>query len=361
MPETRVNLLPGLLLVGAVAVLAVWIHALPFAPFTIDGRHPVDSLLVAVVLGVALRNLVALPAACTAGVQYSVQSLLPAAIVLMGAKLDFSEVLRASGQALAISLLCVAVAMVLTLALCRWVGVRAKLAMLIAVGTAICGGTAIAVTAPAIEAEEDDTAFAIATITLFGLLAIFAFPVLGELLGLDQTQFGVWAGVAIHATPQVMAAAYSYGVDAGDTAVIVKLVRVLLLAPLLVGIGAWYAREQRRHQQAYVAQRPSLTTLFPPFIAGFLLLALAHSLHLLPDFTLHLQDSPLWGAQSLPITMAEAVTSVSSFLITAAMVGVGLGVNLRSLARLGWTAAWVGLFAAVVLSGFSLLLVEAAL
>ena len=354
MSDQQPSRVPGLVLTCTLAVAASFLHRLPFAPFTVGDRHPIDPLLIAIVLGVVLRNTFPMGVWLAGGIKYSVKKLLPFAIVLMGAKLDFFDVVRVSGQALFISVSCVTVALALTIALCRRAGVGQKLGLLIGIGTAICGGTAIAVTAPAIEADEEDTAFAITTITLFGLIAIFVFPLLGAMLNLKQTEFGVWAGVAIHATPQVMAASFAYGPTAGEVAVIVKLVRVLLLAPLIVGIGFWYARKKRQQDQAYVRQATKLTTLFPPFIIGFVLLAVANTLNLLPDFTLHLRQSALWQAQTLPLPMSKAVTTMSTFFITMAMAGVGLGVHLRSLAKVGLKALYVGLFSAVVLSGVSL-------
>jgi uncharacterized integral membrane protein (TIGR00698 family) len=348
------SVLPGLALTTVIAVLAMYVHRLPFAPFTVDQRHPIDALLVAILLGLVVRNVFPLGARMGAGIKYAVKKVLPFAIVLMGAKLDFFDVMRVSRQALLISLLCVVVALTLTIWLCKVTGVGQKLGLLIGIGTAICGGTAIAVTAPTIEADDKDTAFAITTITLFGVIAIFVFPPLGHALDLSQTEFGVWAGVAIHATPQVMAAGFAYGAEAGEIAVIVKLVRVLLLAPMLVGLGWWYAREKRRQQQAHVAPKTKFTTLFPPFILGFLALAVANTLNLLPDFTVHLRESALWAAGDLPISLSLAVTTVSGFLITIAMAGVGCGVHLKSLLGIGFRGLYVGLFAAVVLSGFGL-------
>ena len=350
--------LPGIALAAVLALAAVYLHTLPFPPFTVGERHPVDAMLLAILLGMLVRNTLPLASWLRPGIKYSVHKLLPFAIVLLGAKLDFFDVLRVSGQALVINLLCVVAALSLTVWLCQRAGVTRRLGLLIGVGTAICGGTAIAVVAPVVEAEESETAFAITTITLFGLLSIFLFPLVGGLLDLDQTEFGVWAGTSIHATAQVMAAAFSYGDIAGDTAVIVKLVRVLLLAPVVVVIGAIYAREKRRRDQAHVSPRARLTTLFPPFVFGFLALAVANTLHLLPDITFHLEDSFLWDAGTAHMSMSALVTQVSSFLITVAMAGVGLGVHLRGLARVGLRALYVGLFAAVILAGFSLLLLK---
>lgn len=360
MATARSIVLPGLALTFAIALVAQRIHELPFAPFSIGDptRHPIDTMLLAIVIGIALRNTLKLPSIFGPGIKYSVVEVLPFGIVLLGAKLDFFDVMRTSLTALLIGVTCVAVALTLTIWLCERTGVGRKLGLLIGVGTAICGGTAIAVTAPVIEADESETAFAITTITIFGLVSVFLLPPIGFMLGMSQTAFGVWAGTSVHQTPQVMATGFAYGQSAGDVAVIVKLVRVLLLAPVVVTLGAWYAREKRRRQQAHVTKLAGFTTLFPPFILGFLLVALANTLRLLPDFTLHLEPSFLWDQQERPVELSALVTSFSTFVVTMSMAGVGLGVHLRGLATVGLKALWVGLFSAVVLAGFSLVLIE---
>ena len=236
----------------------------------------------------------------------------------MGAKLDFGYVVEVSQRALWISILCVIVAYTLT-KLCVRLGVGQKLGILIGIGTAICGGTAIVNPAPSIEADDSDTAFAITTITIFGLIAIFIFPPLGHLLGLTQSEFGAWSGIAIQATPQVMAAGFAYGQEAGEVAVIVKLVRVLLLAPMLLWLGIWYARQKRARQEAYVARRTPLSTLFPPFILGFITLAIANSANLLPDFSVHLKETAFWTEATVPLSMKTLVTQSSLFFVTMAM------------------------------------------
>jgi len=341
----------GLLLSLGIAVLAVLSHRLP-------AIHMIDAMLIAIALGIAVRNGLGLPQACVPGVRFAVQKVMPFGIVLMGAKLDFFAVVRTSATALAISVICVATALVLTITMCRRIGVGQKLGMLIGVGTAICGGTAIAVTAPVIEADDHDTAFAIATVTLFGMLALFTFPLIGSALGMSQLEFGVWAGTSVHHTPQVVATGFAYGQEAGEVATIVKLVRVLLLAPVVVGFGVWYGREKRRREIAHVTRVGKLTTLFPPFILGFVLLALANTLNLLPDFTLHLRDSFAWPQQDLRVALAPLITTVSTFLLTVAMAGVGLGVDLRGLAQVGYKALYVGFAAALVLAAFSFALLK---
>ena len=360
---SRYSVWYGLLLSLAIAVAAYQLHQLPVAPFSIGepARHPIDAMLIAIVIGMLVRNTVGVPARFAAGVRYAVVSIMPLGIVLMGAKLNFFDVVRTSATALIISVLCVGVALTMTIWLCRKVGIGHKLGILIGVGTAICGGTAIAVAAPVIEADDGDTAFGIATVTLFGMVAVFVLPLLGELLGMSQLEFGVWAGTSVHATPQVVATGFAYGPQAGDIATIVKLVRVLLLAPVVIGLGVWYARSKRRQQIAHVTKLASFTTLFPPFILGFVLLALANTLHLLPDFTLHLQDSMLWTQQDLRVVLAKLVTWVSTFLLTISMAGVGLGVDVRGLAKVGLGALYVGLASSVLLAAFSFALLQAIL
>lgn len=353
----------GLALTLAIALAAYQLETLPVPPFSIGepARHPIDAMLIAIVLGVLIRNTVGLPERFVPGVRKAVLSIVTLGIVLMGAKLDFFDVVHTSSTGLVASVTCVVVALALTIGLCRWWGVGQKLGILVAVGTAICGGTAIAVVAPVIEADDNDTAFAMATVTLLGLVAVFTLPLLGGLAGMSQVEFGVWAGISVHATPQVIATGVAYGDTAGDVATIVKLVRVLLLAPVVVGISVWYGRAKRSRQVAHVSRGTRIATLFPPFILGFVLLALANTLHLLPDFTLHLKDSFAWPAQNLHVSLARLVAAVSSFLLTITMAGVGLGVYLRGLVRFGLKAIFIGLAATIVLATFSFALLEAML
>ena len=239
----RYSKLYGVLLALAIAVGAYWLHT---------RSAMIDPMLVAIVVGVVIRNAIGLSPRFIVGVKWCVLTLMPLGIVLMGARLNFFDVVRTSAKALVISVICVTLALSMTIWLCRRVGVGQKLGILIAIGTAICGGTAIAVAAPVIEADDNDTAFAITTVTLFGLVAVFVLPLLGHVFGMSQLELGVWAGTSIHQTPQVVAAGFSYGPIAGDVATIVKLVRVLLLAPIVIGLGVWYARSRRKQQIAHV-------------------------------------------------------------------------------------------------------------
>ncbi len=339
----------GFALALAMAIAAYWLHSV---------SAMIDPMLVAIVIGVLIRNTIGLSPRFMVGVKWCVMTLMPLGIALMGARLNFYDVARTSANALVISVVCVGVALAVTIWMCRRVGVGQKLGILIGIGTAICGGTAIAVAAPVIDADENDTAFAITTVTLFGLVAVFVLPLLGHAFGMSELEFGVWAGTAVHQTPQVVATGFAYGSTAGDIATIVKLVRVLLLAPVVIGLSIWYARQKRAQQIAHVTKVGALTTLFPPFILGFVALALAATLHLLPNFTLHLEESFLWDAGDAHIAFAPLVTWLSTFILTIAMGCVGLGVDLRGVRKVGLKALYVGLAAAIVLAAFSFVLLR---
>ncbi|MBK8170372.1 MAG: YeiH family putative sulfate export transporter [Sandaracinaceae bacterium] len=359
MVEAKKNsVIPGLALTLVLACVAYAAQSIPFPPFTLaNGRHPLDAMIVAMVGGLLIRNLLPMPAAAREGIKYSVLKILPFGIVLMGAKLNFYDVVRVSQQGLFINIACVAIALSVTLWICSRLKVNRVLSLLLAVGTAICGGTAIAVTAPVIEADEANTAFSVAAITLLGLLWVFVFPIVGSAIGLSQHEFGVWVGTAVHSTPQVVAAGFAYGQQAGDVAVIVKLVRVLLLAPLVVGIGAVAAREKRRRQEVHVKKSMKWTDILPPFVVGFVAMALFNTFNFLPDATFHLKDSPLWAASDVRVSTATMATASSNFLTTMAMGGVGLGVHLKELLKVGMKAFYVALLAAVILACVSLAMI----
>ena len=352
--------LPGLGLILGIALLALQIHRLPFPPFSVDTptSHPIDAIFIAIILGMLLRNVFTLPLWFRDGIQYAVKGLLPLGIILLGAQLNFFEVLRVSLQSLLVSTICVLTALFLTYWLCVKAGISKKLGFLIGVGTAICGGTAIVVMAPVIEADESDTALSVATVTLFGMIAIFVFPALGTFFEMTQIDFGIWVGVAVHATPQVIAAGFAYGTEAGEIGTIVKLVRVLMLVPLTIFATLWYAQYQRANNQVYIVPKPKFSTLVPAFIFGFIFMAIANTFYFLPEMTLHLQENFLWSEGPYLVQPGRLFTDIASFLITMAMAGIGLGTDLQTVRKTGFTPLYVGLFSAIVLSALSFLLIR---
>lgn len=205
-------------------------------------------------------------------------------------------------------------------------------------GTAICGGSAIAAVVPIIKANEHDTAFAISTIFLFNLVAVLLFPLLGHLMHMTDTGFGLWAGTAINDTSSVVAAGYSYSKAAGDYATIVKLTRATLIIPICLALAfAVAAREKRKLKSQDGAGHFSLARIFPWFILWFLV------------------ASAIRTAGLIPHAMQPVIHLLAEFLIVVALTAIGLSANLRRMAASGARPILLGLGVWAAVSVSSLL------
>jgi uncharacterized integral membrane protein (TIGR00698 family) len=344
----------GVLVAIAVTVAAMFISELPFRPFTLPGaRHPIEPVMIAIILGMVLSNAWVLPRTLLPGIKFSVKKLLPLGIVLLGARLNFKDLLNVGFDGLILSVLETILALILLQVLTRVLHLPPKLGTLLGVGTAICGGTAIVATAPVIEAEEKDVIFGVATVTLLGLIAMFLLPVLGKLLGLSPKAFGIWAGLAIHQTPQVVAAGFAYSPEAGQTATIVKLARVCLLAPVVFLIGCVYARQKLKRTGEIQQKKINYLHLFPLFVLGFLGMALLKTLGFLPDLTAHVAQGAI-RAGDYNFSPAGLAEKISKICITISMAGVGLETKFASMRQTGLKPFAASLVAVVVLAALIL-------
>lgn len=307
------------------------------------GKHPIDPLFMAVLLGVLLRNLVPATLAHRADISAWSKRLLPIAIALMGARLNIQELLAVSGPSLYLSAACVALGLLLTIAIGRTMGLNTRFSALLGAGTAICGSTAIAILSPVIRARSEETALSITTVTALGTVAIVLLPPLGHALLMSQGAFGLWAGLAVHATPQVVATGFAYGQEAADVALVVKLIRILLLIPLVVLAQLVLGQNDK---SASLSRGAKIKKLFPPFIIGFLCFVAANSLGML-------DAEPMAGW-----SLSKILVKISSWLFAVAMVGVGYGVDAKSTLKIGPRPFAVGTLAFVILAGLSLLAVQ---
>lgn len=329
-------ILPGLALAVLIATIARAGHAL--LPAAV--QHLVAEVILAVLLGLLLGNLARLPSAFAPGVRFSYQTLLRAAIVLLGASLSFRSVLAIGGKALLIVAVLMSVALTVAHLLGRAARVGPRLATLIGVGTAVCGNSAIAATAPVIEASDEEVSFAIATNTLFGTLAVFAYPALGHALGLPDSFFGTWAGVAVNDTSQVVATGFAYGDAAGRVATAVKLTRNALMGVVIVGVGLAYGRKggslARRARQSV-----------PAFVLGFLGMAALGSLGVF---------ARLATATGLPIP--AILDRAARTLILVALSGVGLSARVAAMRGIGLAPFYLGLVTAATTAALGFLLIH---
>ena len=304
-------LLPGLVLCLAAAGASYGVSLL------LPGVSP---LIIAIVLGVLLANVVRLPAAASDGIDFSAKKLLRAGIVFLGLQLVLTDILDLGAPMLVVVVCIVAGGLLGTVLLGRLLRVPSGLSLLIACGFSICGAAAVAgaagVTDPDDEAEED-TITAVALVVIFGTLMIALVPLLTNLLGLGSETAGMWAGGSIHEIAQVVAAGGIIGGGALTVAV-VKLARVLLLAPVVAILSI---RERRLSRTAGEPSQQRSSSKLPPivplFIIGFIAMVLLRSFIPLPDFVLTTGGLLQTG------------------LLAAAMFGLGCGVKIRNLIKVG--------------------------
>jgi uncharacterized integral membrane protein (TIGR00698 family) len=311
---------PGLAAAVAVALAARFITG--FLPSI------VAEVSVAILLGIVVAT-VAGPrmAPFTPGLAFASQRVLRFGIVLLGARLSLGEIARIGLPATGVIVITMAASFAIVLIVARFVRVEGRLAVLIAVGSAVCGNTAIVATAPVIGARAREVAYAVATITLFGTLAVFLYPTIGRAFDLSQPSFGLWAGVAVHDTSQVIATSAAYGPDALDVATVVKLIRNALMAPLLLLIAtAWAARGG---ETAGPTKR-GIRRAVPLFVFGFLALA---------------------GLRTIGVIDAEQAATldgVARLLIVVALAAVGMSIHVGDLRETSWRPLAVGFAVALV-------------
>lgn len=316
--------LPGLGLSVAVALVALALGRwLPLIGGPVFG----------IVLGILVRNVAAPGGTYTPGIQFAGKQVLQWSIIALGFGLSLDQVAKTGLESLSVTLVTITVAFLAAWLLGRALGVHDKLKILIGVGTAICGGSAIAAVTPIIKPDEHDTAFAISTIFLFNLVAVLLFPLLGHLLHLSDLGFGLWAGTAINDTSSVVAAGYSFSKQAGDYATIVKLTRATLIIPVCLALAFATAWTQKRQG----ATDFSLRRIFPWFILWFLVASAART------------------AGLVPVAIQPVLHMAAEFLIIVALTAIGLSANLRKMASTGARPILLGLGVWAAVSVSSLL------
>nr|WP_236960273.1 putative sulfate exporter family transporter [Methylobacterium durans] len=305
--------------------------------------HPyIEAIVLAILIGLGLRSAWQPSPRFHAGIAFSAKQLLEVAVALLGASLSFGAIL-ASGPALLAGIVAIVIlANAASYGLCRAFGLPARMALLVACGNAICGNSAIAAVAPVIGADSKDVAAAIAFTAVLGVLLVLGLPLFIPLVGLSQNQYGVLAGLTVYAVPQVLAATVPVGLIATQVGTLVKLVRVLMLGPVVVVLSL--IAPLLPPEGATAQGRPTHLSFFrlvPWFILGFMTLAGLRSLGLIPD-----------GA-------AGPLKQVASYLTVVSMAALGLGVDVRALARVGGRVTAAVTASLVVLIAISLALIYA--
>ena len=274
------------------------------------------------------------------GVKYTSKKLLQYSIILLGFGMNLFHVVKVGGQSLYVIVFTLTASFVTAYFVGKLLNLDAKVATLIGVGTSICGGSAIAATAPVISARDEDVAHAISTIFLFNILAVFLVPSLGMILGLSDQGFGMWAGTAINDTSSVVAAGTAWSNAAGNNnalafATIVKLTRTLMIVPITLVLAVYTARKERDNS-AHSGGKFSFARVFPWFVIGFVAAAVINT---------------FWGMAAVSAPLVAA----GKFMIVMAMTAIGLNTNLKKLLSNGVKPIFLGVCCWAAVAGASLL------
>lgn len=333
MPPVGPEWAPGVLLTLALAGAAMALSEIDVIGKTL-GLGPV---VLAIVLGAVLRNTASLPSWLQPGIRVSVKQILSVAIVLLGFELSLQDVLGIGGGGLIVVTVVVSGTLTAAYGIGRALGLNRKLSALVATGCSICGTSAVVAADAVLDADEKDCAYAVAVVSVLGTVSMFALPLMQVALSLPETLYGVWAGASIHSVGQAVAAGFAVGGEAGSTASLIKLTRVIYLAPVAVGLSFLAARWNRASSEtgptaAKSGSRPGI----PWFVIGFIVVIGINSLGIVPE----------------PAT--EALIQLDTVLLAMAMAAMGLEIRIDEMRNVGLMPLWAGALATVFITGLAL-------
>ncbi len=325
------RIIPGLLFTAIIAFVSIMIQNIDF----VQKLH-FSSLIIAILFGIVIKNLLPVPDILHEGIHFSLKKVLRLAIILLGFRLSFMEMTQIGGK----GLLLVSIVTTATILFAVWLGKRfgldKELSILIGAGTGICGASAIAAVAPVVDAEEKDTTFAIATVTIFGTIAMFLYPILYKLFHIPSIIYAVWAGTSIHEVAQVVAAGFAAGDEAGQFATVVKLSRVLLVIPAAIILGY----SMMKHSKSKGNEWSTKKITIPWFVFGFGAVVVINSLHVVPQ------------------QITNQLITLDGFLLTLAMAGMGLETSIEKMKQVGMKPFYVGLSTSVFISVIGFIMAE---
>lgn len=356
--------LPGVIAAFIVMLAGFWladrIGQAILAAQGLTGSSPISGVPVAIVLGLLLRNTLPLPATLNPGLKFATTTILRAGIIIVGIRLSVFDVLKLGIAGLPVVLAAIATGLIFVTWFNRRLGLPPRLGTLIAAGTSICGVTAIVSTAPAIDADEREVAYAVANVVAFGLFGMLMYPYLAHAILPTSETIGLFLGTAVHDTSQVVGAALTYKQVYGDdvvlrVATVTKLTRNIFLAGV-IPILTWMHMRSRQREGGIGAVSFSFRSLVPTFVIGFLAMAVVRSIG---DWTLTNNGSAfgVWtAAQWATITKQLGDYWASQILLGTAMAAVGLNTNFAVFKGVGLKPFAVGLAGALVVGAVGLAL-----
>jgi len=300
--------MPGLLLVLAIAVLSRWIDG------ALSTWIKLEALTIGIVIGMVYANTIGVKDTLLPGIRYSLKKLLKIGIVLLGFKLNFQALIELGPKMSIVVILFVPAVLAISAFLGKRMGIGQKLAVLIGVGSSICGASAIVAMAPTIGADDDDAIIAVGVVSLLGAIGVLAYSAIAAVASMTDVQYGIWAGLSLQGVAHALAAAFARGDIAGEVGTFIKMERVLMLVPMSVALGSIFSRGSGGSKRAP----------FPMYVLYFIIAgALA---------------STGW----LPTEVLKALGKMSSYLILMSMIGMGLLVDFNNLRYKGAKALVMG-------------------
>jgi len=345
------SLLPGLLVAALLAWFCIWLSKYVGCTLLHFDKTPISAVMLAILLGLIFGAVLPLPKVLKPGFSFAVKKVLRLGIILLGIRLTIFDVFRLGAFGVPIVLFCILGALFFTTRINKWVRLPERLGTLIAVGTSICGVSAIVATGPAIDAEEEEVAYAVAVITIFGLLATLVYPYLANLLFAGEPlKVGLFLGTSVHDTSQVVGSAKVYAdVFAAplalDVATVTKLVRNVFMAVVIPFMAFYYARKTRGQGESS-GKKTSFVKLLPLFVVGFVVMAVIRSIG---DVGINAGGNAfgLWDGAAW-MAIYSFVKIWAGNLLVVALAGVGLSTDFRAFKGLGFKPFVVGLCAALV-------------
>jgi uncharacterized integral membrane protein (TIGR00698 family) len=345
------SLLPGLLVAALLAWLSIWLSKYIGVNLMGFEKTPISAVTMAILLGLIISNVIPLPASLKPGLTFAVKKVLRLGIILLGIRLSIFDVFKLGALGVPIVLLCILGALFFTTRLNKWLKLPERLGTLIAVGTSICGVSAIVATGPAIDAKDEEVAYAVAVITIFGIIATLVYPyTVYAIFAGDPVKAGLFLGTSIHDTSQVTGAALVFAdvfslPRALDVATVTKLVRNVFMATVIPFMAFYYARKMVG-QGEFAGKKTNIGKLLPLFIVGFLVCAVLRSIG---DAGVNAGGNAfgLWGSGAWKGIYGFIKHWAVNFLVVA-LAGVGLNTSFRTLKGLGIKPFLVGLGAALM-------------
>lgn len=347
------TILPGLFLALVLAFAGQYLSDFIGKDLMGLPKSPISAIMMAIILGIIIRNTISLPASLQPGIRFGLVRVLRVGIVLLGIRLSLGEAGAIGLQALPVIIGAVAAALLIVTFLAKRMGLSGKLGTLIAVGTSICGATAIVATAPTIAAKDDEVSYAVACITLFGVVAMLLYPFAGHwIFDADAFKSGLFLGTAVHETSQVAGAGLVYqeyysDPKALDVATVTKLVRNLGMLIIIPLMSILYHRNHSDGTEA-----PKWYTMIPLFVIGFACMSLLRTVGDMSEQPFGFLDPGQWK------DIVGYTKKAAELFLAVAMASVGLGTSIKGLRDIGLKPLGAGLIAAVLVGGVSITLIS---